>query len=1249
MKTIMPSVNRREFVKLMGLTGMVISIAPAGYGKGWLGGPADSDEFQQLAIGQLAGDFARAPDHARPWVYWFWYSGNVTKEGITADLEAMAKVGIGGVLIMEVNVGAPSGPVDFMSPQWREMFGFACSEAQRLGLKVNMNNDDGWCGSAGPWITPELSMQVVVWTELTIHGGSANITLPQPEGFLPSETTYGGPTPSKRGYYRDIAVFAFPTPPAEKAGRGYRLPDLHGLTVANEADWNPGKGAKGNIPTRARWPDILADQLVPSAGIIELTDKMNENGVLKYELPAGDWTVLRVGHASTAVRNHPATKDGLGLESDKLSKQATTVQFESFIGKLTKEVGPLSGKTLVSTHIDSWESGVQNWTLTMRTDFQRLRGYDPMLFLPVITGYVVDSMEVSQRFLWDWRQTISDLLIENYVVTLRELAAKRGMGLSIEGYAGVPVIEMQYGGAATEPMSECWSWPAYGVAYAVSHMTSTGHVYGRRIIGQETCTANEEEKWQAHPGNIKDICDWTFCQGVNRLDFSEYSMQPWTNPHYAPGMSLGPLGMHYERTQTWWAMSRPWHEYVTRCQFLLRQGNFVSDILYMQPEGAPAGGLSTPGMGDPNSFPKYKNDACPADVVLNRLSVQDGRLVLPDGMNYLVLVLPDSPTMTPELLGRIKQLAAAGATVIGNVKPQASPSLVGYPDCDAKVRHMADELWGSGKLIADKTAEEVLAAQGVEPDFSAPAPIAFCHRQTPDADIYFLANRSPAPVATQGAFRVTDKAPEFWNPETGSVEPAAVFQQGAKTNRVAIDLDPYGSIFVVFRKVHTAFDPVESLTHDGTDLFAFARGMAEQHGRVVEKATYGPKDDPAHTKDVTAVVQRLLRDGRPALSGADIAGLAGDPAPGVVKTLRMEVSMAGWHATFSADDDKSISFYPNWIAETPIRAWGSAQLPKMVIEKATYGPMGDLGRAEDVTAIVQDLVRGGRLQFPVTEIARIGGDPAPGVVKTLRVEASLAGWHSSFSAHDGELFFFAAGAPMPAALPPKVISSPSGTILRTGSNGRIGVKFASGKTRSVQTGAWPVPMAIEGPWKLTFPAGWGAPPEVELPKLISWSQHSDAGVRYFSGTARYHHAFALPLAPAVSRGQRLRYLLDLGGVAVMAQVTVNDRDMGIRWKAPFVLDVTDALTPGSNSLEVAVTNLWVNRLIGDQQLPQDWDRKTGAAGEILAWPQWLLEGKSRPSGRLAFTILELWRQNDPLSISGLLGPVRVLTLLDTPL
>ncbi len=1117
----MNSLSRREFIGQIGLSAAGVLMLRSDSSASPVA--KTDDRMRSASHREIAGKFVSPPFECGPWVYWFWLDVNVTHAGITADLEAMKAVGIAGVLIMDVDQGTPASfnGAKFGDAKWYELFKFACSEAHRLGIHINMTNDAGWCGSGGPWVTPELSMQRVVWTSTAFTGGKAIDTmLPQP--------------PANLNFYRDIAVLAFPAPT-----KAYALPNLNNQTDVTAQD---------NIPAPAKWPTLQSDQIVAENSVRDISAHMDDTGRLKWNAPPGQWTVLRFGHTTTAVDNHPAPVGGLGLETDKLSRAATVFQFHSLMARIINKIGPLAGQTLVSTHIDSWETGSQNWTRTFRADFKRLRGYDLTPYLPVFTGQVVESLQISERFLWDLRATVGDLLAENYAGAMREIAATHGLRLSIEGYSGEPANDVRYGGQATEPMSECWSWGRFGASSTVTEMTSAGHVYGHNIIGQETFTANSNEKWQGHPAVVKDIGDWTLCEGINRFVFHRYAMQPWTNPHYAPGMSMGPWGLHYERTETWWHLTKPWHDYVARCCYLLRQGHFVADVCYMQPEGAPQS-FTPPenGPGSPPRRPGYNYDGCPAEAVLNRMEYKHGMLVLPGGMKYRILVLPDSPTMTPQLLRKIKTLVDAGATVIG-ARPQSSPSLGNFPHCDREVETLAEELWGTGKIATGKSAGQVLAAQGIKPDFQCDQPLVrWNHRRTVDMDIYFVANGDVSAIYPYAGtsllancdFRATGVQPEFWNPETGTISPVPVYSTSSGLTHIPIAFKPKESVFVVFRHGQSAraTPAIRSISRDGKTILS-AGNHRKAHKRLnikILRATYGV---PEHLKNVTQIVQKLVDDGTTSFPVVQIAAIGGDPDFGVVKTLDIHCVVNG-HARHVEYQDG------NWVSFTEI---GPAIRPPLTLEVKNTG---------QVHAIITK-------------------------------------------------------------------------------SGRYECVFTSGKHSMINALAIPKPLPIAGPWRVQFPPGWGAPAEIKLDKLIAWNKHPDAGVRYFSGTAEYQTEFEIP-GGLIAADRRI--YLDLGEVAVMARVVLNNHNMGIQWKPPYTLDVTAVLKPGRNSLRIQVTNLWINRMIGDQLLPEDCDR--APAGNLLKWPQWLLDGKPSPTGRFTFTTWQLWNKNDTLAESGLVGPVKL--------
>ena len=642
----------------------------------------------------LARGFASPPADARPWVYWMWMDGNLSREGITADLEAMRKAGIGGVIICEVNVGVPRGPVEFMSPEWRRLFKHVVLEAERLGLEITLNAGPGWTGSGGPWVKPEQSMQHIV-ASATETAGAARFDglLPLPkrrpaffgDGGLPPEQEK-----AKNDFYRDVAVLAFPTPKG-----GASIADIDEKALYVRAPYSSQPGVKPFLSSPAGYPALPPGAAIDPGTIIDISGRLGTDGRLSWHVPAGRWTILRFGRTSTGANTRPAPVPGLGLECDKLDKAALDAHYDAFVGSLLREIGPhktAAGAGWTYLHIDSWEMGSQNWTGAFREEFRRRRGYDPLPYLPAVTGRVVGSLEVSERFLWDLRLTAQELIVENHAAHLKELGRRDGFGLSIEPYDMTPCADMTLGAVADVPQGEFWLF-GFNTAHSVIEAVSVAHTCGRRVVGAEAFTSSDAERWQANPESMKALGDWAFAAGVNRLVFHRYQHQAGLG--LRPGMTMGPYGVHWERTQTWWDMVPAYHTYVARSQYMLRQGLPVADVCYLVAEGAPqvfrapASALR----GSPPDRIGWNFDACAPETLVADMSVKDGRLILPDGMSYAVLVLPERETMTPALLRKIRDLAAAGATIIGP-PPRKSPGLAGFPGCDAEVHTLAGELWG---------------------------------------------------------------------------------------------------------------------------------------------------------------------------------------------------------------------------------------------------------------------------------------------------------------------------------------------------------------------------------------------------------------------------------------------------------------------------------------------------------------------------------------------------------------------------
>jgi hypothetical protein len=718
----------------------------------------------------LEQNFAHPPDSARPWVYWFWNNGNITREGITADLEAMKRVGIGGVLIMDVveRFAPPVGPATYMGPVWMDMYRFALGEAHRLGLEMNMTNAPGWCGSSDPSITPELSMQVLVSTGTSVDG-PAHFDGVLPQGHYQTRAWKDVPVTklAVQPFYRDVAVLAFPAP---------------------------------------------VNGFVPNGQVIDISAKMTPDGHIAWDAPAGKWTIQRIGEVSTNSKTRPPVVGGVGLEVDKLSAAAMDRHFAAIMKKLIDAAGPLAGagKTLVATHIDSWEVGGQNWTPLLAAEFQKRRGYDPIPFLPVVTGGVdIGGKALADRFRWDFNETIAELLSENYTGRIAALAHQYGLRFTLEGYHLPFGDEATYTAAADEPMTEFWTpgrFEQQTTKTKAHQMASVGHLYGRNIIGAESFTSDESEEWKQHPATIKALGDFEMTEGVNRFVFHRYAFQPYLDRF--PGSTMGPWGLHYERTNTWWEWSPPWHQYVARCSYMLRQGLYVADLLYARPE-LPNQAYFTPAPAPPAG---YQYDQASAQSIIQLASAADGRILLPDGMSYRLLVLPPKQTaMTPAFLHKLEALVSNGAFLSGP-PPRTSPSLSGYPQCDQEVAGLARDLWGDcdgakvtehpygkGRVFWGEELADILTKLKTPPDFISDAKLHWIHRHSQDADIYFLASSATNGVTAECTFRAPRLSPENWNPETGTMSLPALTASNAASQTLTIHLDPSGSTFIVFR------------------------------------------------------------------------------------------------------------------------------------------------------------------------------------------------------------------------------------------------------------------------------------------------------------------------------------------------------------------------------------------------------------------------------------------------------------------
>ncbi len=734
--------------------------------------------------------------------WWWWLNGNVTKESITRDLEEMKAKGFSGACIFDAggynqdgNGVVPEGPL-FGSAAWKSLYVHAVQEANRLGLVLSLSIQSGW-NLGGPDVTPEESTKQITWSELKVNGAAhINQVLPQPE--------------SKERFYKDIAVIAFPikqqTPHAA-------IRDLSLKTAIKEAGGSAPdtRYLLTDVPTTPGEEDALLNQ------VIDLNGKTDKNGVLDWEVPSGEWLVMRFGYTATGSKVSTASGNWQGLVIDYMSKEHFNRYWNTHVEPLMKAIGPLAGKSLRYLQTDSWEVGGINWTDKFAEEFHKRRGYDILPYLPVITGKIIQNREVSNRFLADFRKTISDCIAENHYGTFAERAKSYGMGIQPESagpHAG-PLDGLKNYGYSEIVMSEFWSpsphRPKPDNRFFVKQASSAAHIYNRRLVGAESFTTIGPHWNDVIWADMKPSFDHEICSGLNLVYLHTFTASP--KEMGLPGQEYF-AGTHFNPNVTWWNWSGAFIKYISRCQYFMQQGQFVADVLYYYGDHVP--NIAGQKANDPAKvLPGFDYDVINEDM-LQKLSLQNGTVTLPGGMSYKVLVLPNHKALSLAAIKRVDELVKAGATIIGP-KPETTISLVSYPGSESELKKIADNLWGNsmdasginkvglGRVIWGQTARQVLLADNIQPDFAAKSNdpkqvFDYIHHTLTGMDYYFVSNQNKETVNVTCAFRIESKQPELWDAMTGEIRDAGAFQQKNGQTIIPLELNPYGSVFVIFRK-----------------------------------------------------------------------------------------------------------------------------------------------------------------------------------------------------------------------------------------------------------------------------------------------------------------------------------------------------------------------------------------------------------------------------------------------------------------
>lgn len=921
-----------------------------------------------LKAGPLEEGFRSPPEQARPWTFWYWMKGASSREGITADLEAMKEAGLAGAYLCfigrEANPPLTPKPVIQLTPEWWDQVTHAMREADRLGLRLAFHMSDGFATAGGPWITPELSMQKLTWSETEVEGGHVmDLSLPTP--------------PHLRDYYRDVAVVALPAGPGSAPFLSRRQPRITTSIPEAQVGFLAGGGANGTLrsetdcwvqysydepftarsvrisgapnnhlplrprvlasddgenfrelrrlspprhgwrdfdephtyalpPTTARhfrfiferegmeagsenyetakWSPVLKLrrlELSESARLDAYEGKsalvwriaprtlgkdllhgafpgpeelrllglpQGEEGKVRCELPQGRWTILRIGVTTTGRRNDTAG-GGLGLECDKLNPEAVALQFDRWFGELLRRAGPeLASRTIRIFHVDSWECGSQNWSPVLIPEFKKRRGYDPVPFLPAMAGFPIGGEERAEAFLRDLRQTLSELVAENFYGVLAKRVRELGMEFSSECVAPIMTADGLRPFAEVDiPMGEFWlRSPTHDKPNDMADAISGAHIYGKRLIQAEAFT-QLRMGWDETPALLRPLADRAFALGINRMVHHVMTHNPWLERR--PGMTMGGVGLFFQRDQSWWPLVRGWNDYLARCQFLLQSGTPVADLLVFTGEETPSRALlpselldSVPGLFDPallasekrrlanigqpqrelpitvraganipmlttwtDPLRGYAYDSINPHALLTLARADQGSLQLPGGGRYRALLIPGARSMnpvpaalSPALRERVAAFEAAGVTVLRADLPGGS--FHGENLEQLGIPRAFSALDDQGKRVTN---------------------IAWTQRRLDDGtDLFFISNQEDRPRVFVAELRSQGKQVEFWDALTADIRPASLTRNGGLA-RVPVSLPPHGSLFLLLRPESA---PTHSPASRSTEVRALDQG-----------------------------------------------------------------------------------------------------------------------------------------------------------------------------------------------------------------------------------------------------------------------------------------------------------------------------------------------------------------------------------------------------------------------------------------
>lgn len=760
----------------------------------------------QTSITKLRQGFKNPPAQAKLRCYWWWLNGNTTEDTITYELTEMSRKGFGGVLLVDANGSNQGGNenvppgLTFGSPAWTKLYLHALKTAAALHLEVTLNITSGW-NLGGPDVKPAEASKILTWSRTVVTGGKVPANLPMP--------------PIKNGFYRQIAVLAYPLAHGSALpGKGgdTRTPIRHLRFKSAAAEGGFSMPNTEDLLGAASGDPAEADSKVSS--VLDITAQVDASGHTTWHPPAdatkGPWEILRIGYTSSDARVSTSSGAWQGLAIDYLDRNAFDTYWTHTVTPLLEASRPYLRTTLVNLATDSWELGGTNWTGRFPAEFQRRRGYDPIRYLPIVTGRILDDRGTSERFLNDLRRTVGDLVTDHYD-HFAERAKEYGLGIQCEsgGPHSAPLDALETFRSSAVPQTEYWAQSKEHRStdedrFFTKEAASAANIYGKQIVAQEGMTSIGPQWSESLATDLKPSFDQGLTEGMNLLVWHAFTSSPASfglpgNEYFA--------GTHMNPRITWWPQSAPFFDYINRAQFLLQQGSAVDDVLYFYGDEVP--NFVRLKQDDPaHVLPGYDYDVTNEDALIRTLSLTPAGLRNPSGNTYRLLFLPHARRLSLASLERIATYVDQGGSVIGET-PLAPTGNVSPRDA-ARFKQLTRDLWqrcpaqhtyGKGVVFCGTDTRAALASLHVPPDLeTSGSALDYIHRRDGAIDIYFIRNRTAKAIDVRPSFRINKKIPELWNPLDGTITPQLAYSEADGRTAVPLHLAPYGSTFVIFSR-----------------------------------------------------------------------------------------------------------------------------------------------------------------------------------------------------------------------------------------------------------------------------------------------------------------------------------------------------------------------------------------------------------------------------------------------------------------